>query len=371
MVADWGDACAGVARCPATDRRRYSGGWTLGTRRRRQRQERVTLLDVATAAGVSSITVSRALRNPEKVSPALRETIMKFVESMGYVPDFAARALASQNSGIIGVLSPALTNYSFIGIMRGIEDRVRSTDMRIQYANTHFDPADEIKQLRLFFAQNPSGIIIAGVEEHPDVLDLLHRAPCPVVQIMDINGEPVDMSIGINHRLAAEMATAHLIERGFRRIALMGGRWDIRSRRRFDGYRAVMEKAGLYDPELVFSLDAHTSVGLGGHLLERLLRQAPDADAAFCHNDDIALGVLFECQRRGIRLPADFGICGFNDLEYANVSTPSLTTVRVPRYEIGYRAVDMIVRASGNGTQPEAQIDLGFHLVERETTARY
>lgn len=356
-----------VVRRQAADRRRVGH---LGTRRRRQRQERVTLLDVATAAGVSSITVSRALRNPEKVSPVLREAILKIVEDMGYVPDFAARALASQNSGIIGVLSPALTNYAFFGVMRGIEDRVRSTDLRIQYANTHYEPADEIKQLRLFFAQNPAGIIIAGVEEHPDVLDLLKKAPCPVVQIMDITGEPTDMAIGISHRLAAEAATSHLLQRGFRRIALMGGRWDIRSRRRLDGYRAVMEKAGLYDPDLVFSLDVHTSVGLGGHLLDRLLRKVPDADAAFCHNDDIALGALFECQRRGIRMPEDFGICGFNDLEYAGASMPSMTTVRVPRYEIGYRAVDMIVRASGDGVQPETQIDLGFHLVERETTAR-
>ncbi|MGL4197755.1 MAG: substrate-binding domain-containing protein, partial [Allorhizobium sp.] len=94
------------------------------------------------------------------------------------------------------------------------------------------------------------------------------------------------------------------------------------------------------------------------------------ADAAFCHNDDIALGVLFECQRRGLSVPRDFGICGFNDLDYAGFAFPAITSVRVPRYEIGYRAVDMIIRAAGSGASPAKLVDLGYQLVQRGSTAR-
>lgn len=341
-----------------------------GTRKRRQRQDKVTLSDVAQRAGVSAITVSRALRDPEKVSPPLRDAILKVVEEMGYVPDLAARALASKNSGLVGVLSPGLTSHAFLALIRGIEDRVRPSDLRIQYASADSDSEDQLRQLRFFMSQNPAGLIHVGQIGDPAIDDLLSHAPCPVVEIMDISRQPTDMAIGIDHRLAAETATRHLLAKGYKRIAMLGGAWDFRARRRQDGFQAVLEEAGLFDPALVLSIDSSTSVGLGCHLLDRLRNEFPDADAAFCHNDDIALGVLFECQRRGLRVPDDFGICGFNDLEYAGFAFPGITSVRVPRYEIGYRAVDMIIRASGSGAYPAKVVDLGFQLVPRGSTAR-
>lgn len=340
------------------------------TKKRRNRHQKVTLSDVAQAAGVSSITVSRALREPDKVSPELRENVLKFVDSMGYIPDLAARALASSNSGIIAVISPALTNHAYLGVMRGIEDRLRSSDLRIQYANTNYDPVDEARQLKLFLAQNPAGIIFATVDTNPAVEELLRASRCPVVQIMDVSGSPVNMAIGVDHKIAAEVATRHLISKGYRRIGMLGGRWDVRARRRLEGYTSVMYEAGLYDPDLVIALESLTSVSLGGHLLDRLLTAVPDADAAFCHHDEIALGVLFECQRRGIEVPERFGICGYNDMDYAAVSSPSITTVRIPRYEIGFRAVDMLLRAMEHPSKTPGLVDLGFNLMQRETTAR-
>ncbi|PYB77907.1 MULTISPECIES: LacI family DNA-binding transcriptional regulator [Rhizobium] len=341
-----------------------------GTRRRRHRHEKVTLSDVAQAAGVSAITVSRALREPEKVSPALRETILRVVEQMGYVPDMAARALASKDSGLIGVLTPGLTSYAFIAVMRGIEDRVRSTDLRIQYANPGDGRNDDGRKLRFFFSQNPAGIIYVGLQHDSALDDLLRRAPCPVVEIMDVSHAPAEMAVGIDHRLAAEAATRHLLEQGYRRIAMLGASWDNRSKRRLEGFQSVLEAEGLFDPSLVLSIDSYTSVGLGAHLLDRLLSDHPDADAAFCHSDDLALGALFECQRRGRSVPNEFGICGFNDFDYAGVAFPSLTSVRLPRYEIGYRAADMLIRATGGGRQAPTVVDLGFQLIARQSTAR-
>jgi LacI family gluconate utilization system Gnt-I transcriptional repressor len=342
----------------------------LSTRRRRQRQERVTLEDVALAANVSSITVSRALRNPEKVTPELRDRILRHVADMGYVPDFAARALASRTSGMIGVLSPSLANYAFISVMRGIEDRVGMTDLRIQYANTGFEPDEQVKQLRLFLSQNPVGLIVVSGVESPQLLDILAQAPCPIVQALDIASAPIGMAIGIDNRIASETATRHLIERGYRRIALFSGGPAIHAYPRLAGYRAVMEEAGLFDPTLVVQHQGHSSVSLGGHLIDRLFRQAPDADAAFCLCDDVALGAIFECQRRGIRVPEDFGICGYHDLDFASVSVPTITTVRVPRYDIGFRAADKLLRAVAGGKTVSSVVDVGFQLVERETTAR-
>lgn len=342
----------------------------MKAKRRRQPHDRVTLSDVAKTAGVSSITVSRVLRNPEKVSQTLRESILRIVDEMGYVPHFAARALASHHSGVIAVLVPSLSNYVFMSAMRGIEERARTSDLRIQYANTHFDAAEELRQLKLFLGQNPAGIILIGVAEHEEVRNLLARAPCPVVQMMDVSVPPVSLGIGIDNRAAAITATRHLLARGYRRVALLGGQPDLRNVRRTQGYTQVMQEAGLYDDNLILSLPTHTSIGLGCQMLEMLLKRVPDVDAAFCQNDDIALGVLFECQRRGIRVPQDFGICGFNDLDYARAAFPAITSVRLPRYDIGFKAVDMIVRALSQSAGSPGLIDVGYSLVERETTAR-
>lgn len=336
---------------------------------RRARTERVTLRDVATAIGVSSITVSRALREPEIVSQPLREKILQQVEKMGYVPDLAARALASRHSGVIGVLAPALTSHAHLSIMRGIEDRVRESNLRIQYADTRQDPEEERRQLRLFLSQHPAGILLSGLHHLDGTHDLLSRPSCPVVQIVDLHMMPTGMAVGINHRDASATAIRHLISCGYRRIGLIGGTRDIRSERRQEGYSQAMQEAGLADPLLMAWEDAFTSVQLGCQLLQRLKAQVPDLDCVFCQNDDLALGALFEAQRLGLQVP-DFGICGYNDLGFSAYCEPALTTVQVPRFEMGYRAIDLLIRAVNGEPPPTAPIDLGFEIVERGTTRR-
>jgi len=334
---------------------------------RRARSERVTLLDVANVLGISAITVSRALREPEKVSEPLRMKILCQVEQMGYVPDLAARALASRHNGIIGVLAPALTNHAYLAIMNGIEERVRDTDLRIQYANTNHDPDEEYRQVKLFLSQHPAGILLTGLQDQR-VSDLLALAPCAVVQIVDVNLTFSGIAVGINHREAAVAATRHLLACGYRRVGLIGGSRDLRAQRRHEGYALVMREAGLYDPGLVMSEHRQTSVQLGCDLMKRLLEVAPDVDGVFCQNDDLALGALFEARRAGLRVPEDFGICGYNDLEFALCAEPRLTTIRVPRFEMGYRAADLIIRAVNDECLPGRVVQLPFDLIQRGST---
>lgn len=334
---------------------------------RRSRAAKVTLKDVATSLGVSSITVSRALREPEKVSETLRERIIAQVDDMGYVPDFAARALASRHNGVIGVLAPALTSHAHLGIMRGIEDRVRTSNLRIHYANSRYDPEEEVRQIRLFLSQNPAGILLSGLQQREGTLELLKAAACPVVQIVDLHLTPSGMAVGINHCEAAASAVRHLLACGYRRIGLIGGTIDVRSERRHEGYCLAMQDAGIADPALIASEEAPTSVQLGCQLLQRLRRQAPDLDCVFCQNDDLAMGVLFEAQRLGLPIPA-FGICGYNDLGFAAFSQPPLTTVRVPRFDMGYRATDLLIRVLSGEPAPTDPIDLGFEVMPRGTT---
>ncbi|MGF0536950.1 LacI family DNA-binding transcriptional regulator [Agrobacterium sp. ES01] len=330
----------------------------------------MTLADVARAAGVSAITVSRALRNPEQVSPNLRHAILKLVDDLGYVPDFAARTLATKKSSVFAVLVPSMAEYIFMNVMSGIEDCVRPTEYRIQYANSHMDVREEIRQLKLFLGQNPAGIIVSGTEGHVESMELLQKVGCPLVQIMDTGLEPIDMGLGINHFDAGKAAAQHLVDCGYRHIGLLGDFAGKRAERRYHGFHSILAPLGLFDPAFIFSEDRSPSVRGGARLMARLLETAPEIDAVFCRSDDIALGALFECQRRGIRVPEDFGICGFSDLSFANTSVPALTTIRVPRYEMGYCAVGMLLdREKGVQDMPKV-VDLGFQLIHRESTRR-
>lgn len=334
---------------------------------RRGRSERTTLFDVAKKAGVSPITVSRVLRDPAKVSAELRGRILELIEVMGYVPDQAARALASKHNSTFGVLVSAMTSPAFVSFMRGIEERVRDTDFRVQYANTHYCVEEEKRQVRLLLSQNTAGIILAGMEGLDQVTALLSQATCPVVQVVDVNLETAGASIAIDHIEAAATATEYLLKCGYRRIAFFGGTTDERGRRRSIGYSRTMKNAGLFDEALIYS-DNNSSAPTGVKLLHQALHDHPDLDAVLCQIDELALGVLFEAQRMGKRVPEELGICGYNDLQFAAVMQPPLTTIRVPLFEMGYRAADMIIRDIHGTSQPRPVVNLGFELIARGTT---
>ncbi len=338
--------------------------------RSRRGSGRPTLADVASRAGVGTITVSRALRDPGRVSSELRERIDAAIEALGYVLNPNARALASARADVIGVLVPSLTNNVFSEVLRGIHDGLGDGPLQIQFGNTHYSVDEEERLLRVFLGQHPSALIVSGIDQSPTTRRMLETAGCPIVQIMEMGPDPVDMMIGFSHFDGGLTVTRHLVDVGCRRIAFLGARMDPRSRRRLDGYRAVLEQSGLYDPALVTTTPIPSSVSMGAQLFRLALKSTPDIDAIVCNNDDLALGVLFACQRAGIEVPGQICIAGFNDLEMMSVAYPSLTSVRTPRYEIGRQAITM-VRAALAGERPDpAVIDLGFELKIRESTTR-
>ncbi len=338
--------------------------------RKRRNGGRPTIADVAARAGVSSITVSRALRDPARVSEELRRQIDEAVRALDYVPDQHARALASARTNIIGVIIPSLTNNVFADVLRGIYDNVAESPFQVQLGNSRYSPIEEERLLGTFLSQRPAALIVAGIDQTERGRALLNAAGCPVVQIMDLSDEPVDMMVGFSHKAGGHLVTSHLVAAGYRRIGFLGARMDPRTQRRLEGYRAALVEADLYDPRRITTTPASSSVSLGRDLLRDLLARMPDTDAIFCNNDDLAVGALFECQRAALAVPADMGIAGFNDLEMMEAAYPPLTSVRTPRYEIGRRAIEM-VRASLAGQRPaQTRIDVGFELKVRASTMR-
>jgi len=336
--------------------------------RKRTKSGKIRLTEVAKLAGVSPITASRFFRNPDALSLNKRERVDSAVKELGYVPNLAARALASHRTEVIGVVIPSLTNSVFADVLRGIYDASEQSRYSIQLANTRYSILQEEKLLRLFRAQKPAGLIVTGINQTAESRAVLESMDCPVAQIMEIGDSPVDMMVGFSHYDTSFAAISHILEQGYRRIGFLGARMDPRVQRRFEGYRDAMKAASLFDPNLVVTTTVPTTVTLGGTLFADLVARRPDIDAVFCVNDDLALGVLFECQRRQIAVPGKMAIVGFNDLEFMAAAVPSLTSVRTNRYEMGRHAITMVIDAIEGRRPPKPVIDLGFQLMIRESS---
>ena len=329
---------------------------------------RPTLKDVAALAGVSPITVSRAIREPGRVSPDLRQRIERTIHKLDYVPDQNASALASTRTNVIGVLIPSLTNIVFADVLRGMYDAVENSPFQIQIANTRYSPLEEERMLRVFLTQRPAAVIMTGIDQTGASRDLLARCDRPVVQIMEKTADPVDMLVGFSHFEASRALTRHMLSVGYRRIGYLAARLDPRTQRRIQGYQDALREAGCADPKLLTATPASSSMTLGRDMFRDLFGRHPDVDAVLCNNDDLAFGALFECQRSGIRVPDQVGIAGFNDIEGTAITCPSLTTVRTPRYEIGRQAIEMAIAAVGGLPAASKSVDLGYEIMPREST---
>lgn len=328
---------------------------------------RITLEEVARLAGVATMTASRAINQPALVSAGLRARVEQAVAQLGYVPNRAARALASAHSNVIVVLVPSLSNAVFTAVLAGIEDALDADNYQLLIGNTRYSDAEEEKLLGIYMQSNPDGILLSGLTHSPRVEQMLASSHLPVVSMMDLASDPAQLSVGFSQFDAGHTMTRYLIDRGHRRIGFIGAQLDERTLKRAEGYRKAMAEAGLADRRLELMVPDPSTIALGAELLGRMLAGVPDCDAIFCCNDDLAHGAIYQCQRRGIRVPEQLAICGFNDLPASAWMNPSVTTIGTPRYRVGFEAAKLL-RAVINGATPvPTRIDLGFTLVTRES----
>ena len=328
---------------------------------------RTTLAAVAAHAGVSTMTASRALNHPDLVSDEVRLRVVQAVTTLGYVPNRAARALASSQSNVIVVLVPSLSNFVFNAVIDGIQEVVDAANYQLLIGNTRYSDAEEEKLLGTYLQSNPMGILLCGLTHSPRVEQLLATSGVPVVSMMDLSSNPAQWSVGFSQHEAGRTMTRYLIEKGHKRIAFLGAQLDERTLSRAAGYRQAMEEAGLADTRLEVMVPDPSSIALGAELLGRILAQAPDCDAIFCCNDDLAHGAIYQCQRRGIVVPEQLAICGFNDLPASAWMKPSVTTISTPRYRIGFEAATLLRNVIAGRAPAVGQVDLGFTLMPRES----
>ncbi|MBP6008225.1 MAG: LacI family DNA-binding transcriptional regulator [Rhodoferax sp.] len=329
---------------------------------------RITLADVAHVAAVSPITVSRALRGERGVDPELVARVQAATLKLGYVPNPAARALASGHSTHVAVLIPMLSNALFVDLLEAIQRTLRQAGYQSLIGVTHYDFSEEETLLREQLLHRPAGLLVTGLERSDATRQLIAQSGVPCVHLMESSGQDGIYSVGFSQSEAGADMTRHLLAKGRKRIAFAGAQLDPRTLQRLEGWRRVLLGAGLYESTLEWLNPSASSIALGARMFEQIIGQQPAIDAIFFCNDDLAQGAVLAALRMGVSVPERISIAGFNDLTGSDQMLPPLTTIRTPRSEIGSVSASMLLSLMNGEKVTEPCIDLGYQLIVRAST---
>ncbi len=329
-----------------------------------------TLKDVSAASGLSLITVSRALREPERVQPETRARVHRAIREIGYVPNLTARSLVSSRSGMVGLVVPMLTSSLFADLAQGCASVLREAGLQMLLGVSMRDVAAEAEAVRTFIGRQADAIIVTGFAHTEDCAAMLRGYAGPVVETWNIRNERIDSAVGYDNRAAAAEMTRFLIGRGYRRIALVGGAVENNDQAadRNAGFLDTMREAGLpVDDWQVISLPTPTALEDGRVVLNRLMSEPQPPEAIFFHAEIPAQGAMLECLARGISVPRDLAIVGFGDMTLSSLLPTPLTTIRIRSFEIGASAARLVLDRL-NGTVTEGRVvDVGYELVVRQS----
>ena len=299
---------------------------------------------VAAAAGVSVMTVSRVMRGKANVAAKTRDRVMAAVEQLGYVHNRLASSLASSTSAQIGVIIPSLRNIVFPEVLAGITDTLESTDYQAVIGVTDYDLDRELRLVNSMLAWRPAGIIIANTTHHDETRALLTRAQIPVVEIMEVAANPIDMNIGIDHYQVGQKMASCLLDKGYRRFAYLGSdhKTDHTAAKRYQGFVAGLSQG---KGEMILSVTASepSSISLGRENMTALLTRRKEFEAVYFSNDAVAAGAMMCCLEAKLDIPGDIGIAGFGGLEIARAMPIPIATIYSPRYEMGQHSAQLIM----------------------------
>lgn len=316
----------------------------------------LTLRDVSEASGVSEMTVSRVLRGRGDVSESTRVRVLDAAKALGYVPNKIAGALASSRVNLVAVVIPSMSNMVFPEVMSGISDTLDETGLQPVVGVTGYSPEKEEKVLYEMLSWRPSGVIVAGLEHSDASRAMLRAAGIPVVEIMDVDGTPIDSVVGISHRRAGRKMAEAILRDGYEHIAFLGTKMaqDHRARKRFEGFTEVLAKAGIEIEDREF-YSGGSALVKGREMTQAVLERSPDLDFIYYSNDLIGAGGLLWLLEQGYDIPARMGLAGFNGLNLLKGLPRELASMDACRYEIGREAARIVAERvdKGAGGEPE------------------
>ena len=317
----------------------------------------LTLRDVSEASGVSEMTVSRVLRGRGDVSATTRDKVLQAAKELGYVPNKIAGALASQRVNLVAVIIPSMSNMVFPEVMTGINSVLEGTELQPVVGITDYLPEKEEQVLYQMLSWRPSGVILAGLEHSEASCAMLRSAGIPVVEIMDVDGTPIDTAVGISHRRAGRQMAQAILKAGYKKIGFMGTKMplDHRARKRFEGFTEALAKAGIEVSDQEFYLGG-SALAKGRDMTKDMLERTPDLDFLYYSNDMIGAGGLLHLLEKGINIPQDIGMAGFNGVDLLDGLPLQLATMDACRKEVGKIAAQIIADRVIHGTENSEKI---------------
>ncbi|NDL70566.1 LacI family DNA-binding transcriptional regulator [Vreelandella alkaliphila] len=339
--------------------------------RARRSTQRVTMNDVAKLADVSASTVSLYLRKPDEVSAQLGKRIQSAIDTLGYVPNLMAGALAAARTRVIGVVVPSMVNAIFASTVNTMQKTLGAQGYQLLLGHSDYEESEEEAAVRTFLSWSPSAMVLTGLTHSRETRRMLNNSNVPVVEMWELGSNPLDTLVGFSHHDVGYTQARHLIEAGCQRIAFIGTRLSVdeRAKQRCRGSeKAVRDLLGSQHARVIdcgFGRMAEAA----SRAFTDLITSHPNIDGIVFSNDMLSLGALSEAQRRGIRVPDDIAMIGFGDMDFSDCTLPSLSTIRPPREEIGEAVAQSVLRRI-KGLPQEKRIDIGFELLPRQSSLR-
>ncbi|MGA1234913.1 MAG: LacI family DNA-binding transcriptional regulator [Lutimaribacter sp.] len=339
---------------------------------------RPTMEDVAAAAGVSQMTVSRVMRGTGQTSDKVRKRVQDAARLLGYVPNRLATALRDETAPLIAVVLPTLGNRVFSEVLNGVQTTLAGSGVQPVFGVTEYSAEREEELVRDLLSWRPRGIILPGLEHSQATRATIRASGVRVAEVMDIDGDPISVAFGMSQIAAGRCTAQHMLSKGYRRFGYIGsqGGKDLRALKRLEGFRAAIREAGAQIVTQIIRPEP-SSMTVGRRATAEVLAQAHPPQAIYYSNDDLAAGGIMHCLSEGIAIPSDVALAGFNGLPFLEALPVRLTTVETPRLQMGVQAALHLIgqETDQDGNQdrdPERhstgrRVDLGFQLIDGDT----
>jgi LacI family transcriptional regulator len=327
----------------------------------------VTIRDIAKRAGVSINTVSRALNNKPDISEETKRKILKIARELGYVKNATASSLRSKQTNIVGVIIADSANPFYAEVLKGIEAASRKHGYQIMLMNTERVYENEEKAIEVLLQRRVDGLLITPVQDRSDDIKALIEIKVPFV-IVGRHFEELEVDeIHSDEVKGGYLATRHLIKRGRKNILVITGYlFKSAAYMRLEGYKKALKEYGIpFREELIIETDI--DIESGYQAMREAIEKGLEFDAVFCYNDLLAFGAMKALKERGYRIPEDVAVVGYDDIVYSSFVCPSLTTVRIKKFEMGYEAFRMLLQRLKGRRKKRKRVILDVELVVRES----
>ena len=327
-----------------------------------------SIKDVAREAGVWIATVSRVLNDIDVVNEETKKKVLEAIKKLGYRPNIVARSLKTHRTRTVGILVPDISNQIYPEIVRGAEDVANIYKYNVMLCNSDLDLEKEKEYLRVLKEKMVDGVLYMSSSLGEETLNLINELDLKTVLVENDEQNGKFPSVTIDNEKATYEATNHLIDKGMKNIAFIGVEGDLNNAwgKRYKGYQAALKDAGIeMKEELTYFKNLKVKTGYDAILA--MLENGQKIEGIICASDEIAMGAINALRDKGIKVPEEVSVIGFNDIDLAHVFYPKLTTVSQPMYDMGSIAMRMLIKIINNKPLDQDHFVLDHDLIERDS----